>query len=114
VVGAGVGVGVSVGITDGVGFGVVVAVGEGTNVGEGEILAAGVADFGGSSLSGEVDFCGDGVLRGVVVPLGAGDFAALDGAADGAGNLRADAEDFGFGVGIGFGVGVCAVRSTPR
>lgn len=46
--------------------------------------------------------------------VGAGDFAALEEVADGAGDLRADAEAFGFGADVGFGVGVCAVRSTPR
>ncbi len=46
--------------------------------------------------------------------LGAGDFVTFDDAADDAGDLRGDAEDFGFAADVGFGVGVCALRSTPR
>ncbi|PYK32216.1 MAG: hypothetical protein DME57_00695 [Verrucomicrobia bacterium] len=114
-VGFGVGVGVLVGVVLAVGVGVGVPVGDGLGVGVGETVSAGVDRTGGNSSSGEISFCGDGVPRGVAVLLGVGDFAAFDGVAEGAGDLRAaDGEDFDFGVAVGFGVGVCALRSTPR
>jgi hypothetical protein len=88
---------------------VAVGVAEGTDVAAGEILSAWVEDIGGSSSSGELSFWGDGVVRGVALLAGAGDFTALDEVADGVGDLRASARDFDLGAGVGFGVGVWAL-----
>jgi hypothetical protein len=96
-----------------------VAVGDADAVGDGEGVGVAVGDGVGVGLTlplptdddratGEVSFCGDGVL------LGVADVAAFDGV--GVGDLRApgcDDFDFGVGVGVGLGTGVCSLRSTP-
>jgi hypothetical protein len=93
---------------------VAVAVAEGSDVAAGETLSARVADIGGSSSSGELCFCGDGVVRGFALLLGGAGFGGLDEVADAVGDLRGDAADFDLSAGVGFGVGVCALWSALR
>ena len=97
-------VGVDVGVGDAVGVGV--DVGDDDGIGVGETLSLAAEDVGDACATGEVSFCGDGVL------LGVADFSAFDGVV--VGDLRApDGELFDFGVGVGLGTGVCSLRSTP-
>jgi hypothetical protein len=99
---------VAVGGADTVGDGDGIGEGVDDGVGAGVTLSLNAEDVGDACAAGEISFCGDVVLPGVV------DVAAFDGV--GVGDLRApgcDDFDFGVGVGVGLGTGVCALRSTP-